>query len=79
MPRTSAVVPGQANAEPIAIHADHINMVKYPSKEDIGYDAISDHLQIMASDAPEQIRLRWEAKRRADHGKRPQDTKRIRS
>ncbi|KAK1768311.1 hypothetical protein QBC33DRAFT_370839 [Phialemonium atrogriseum] len=66
VPRQSAVVPGQANAEPIAIHADHTNMVRYTSKQDVGYDTISGHLQIMASDAPEQIRLRWEAKRRAN-------------
>jgi hypothetical protein len=40
-------VPGQADAEAIAIHADHIDMVKYASKEDPGYEKVSEYLQIM--------------------------------
>lgn len=70
MPRASAVVPGQADAEPIAIHADHINMVKYTSRHDSGYNTISEHLQIMADAAAEEIRQRWEAERRANEGRR---------
>jgi hypothetical protein len=43
VPRASAVVPGAADAEPIVIHADHINMVKFTSKEDNGYRTVSGH------------------------------------
>ncbi len=71
VPRASAVVPGQADAEPIAIHADHTGMVRYTSRGDSGYNVISEHLQIMASAAPEEIQRRWEAERRADGGRRP--------
>ena len=37
VPQASAVVPGAADAETIAINADHINMVKFASKENNGY------------------------------------------
>jgi hypothetical protein len=67
--RASAVVPGAADAEPIVIHADHINMVKFASKEDSGYRTVSGHLQIMAQDAGEVISSRWEAERRANAGR----------
>ncbi|KAF4966735.1 hypothetical protein FSARC_5600 [Fusarium sarcochroum] len=68
VPRASAVVPGQADAEPIVIHADHENMVKFPSKEDVDYATVSEHLQIMMTDAEGIIRSRWEAESRADNG-----------
>jgi hypothetical protein len=48
VPRASAVVLGAANAEPIVIHADHINMVKFVSKEDNEYRIVFGHLQIIA-------------------------------
>ncbi|KAK4118976.1 hypothetical protein N657DRAFT_650651 [Parathielavia appendiculata] len=66
VPRASAVVPGQADAESIVIHADHTNMVRYTSRGDSGYNIISEYLQIMASAASEEVRRRWEAERRAD-------------
>ena len=71
VPRASAVVPGQADAEPIAIHADHTNMVRYTSRVDGGYNTVSEHLQIMATAAPEEVQRRWEAERRMDEGRRP--------
>lgn len=61
-------MPGQANAEPIVIHADHTNMVRYASRIDSGYRTISEVLQIMAGEAPEEIRRRWETEKRADEG-----------
>ncbi len=70
MPRASAVVPGQADAEQIVIHADHVNMVKYTSRQDSGYIVVSEHLQIMAEAAAEEIRQRWEAERRVNEGRR---------
>jgi hypothetical protein len=68
VPRASAVVPGAADAEPIVIHTDHINMVKFASKEDNGYRTISGHLRIMAQSATNVIAVRWEGESRADAG-----------
>lgn len=69
MPRASAIVPGQADAEPIAIHADHKNMVKFQSKESSGYITISETLQIMMmADLEKIIQARWEAEFNADAG-----------
>ena len=59
MPQSSAVVPGAADAESIAIHADHLNMVKFPSHEDEGYGKVSDHLWLLAEKAPDAIRALW--------------------
>jgi serine/threonine protein kinase len=61
VPRASAVVFGAVNSELIVIHSDHINMVKFASKDDSGYQTISGHLQIMTQDASEVISSRWEA------------------
>ncbi|KAF2804401.1 tetratricopeptide repeat domain-containing protein [Mytilinidion resinicola] len=66
VPRASAVVPGAADGEPIVIHANHIDMVKFPSKEDSGYKTVSGHLQIMAQSASDVIPLRWEEESRVN-------------
>ncbi|KAF2198403.1 hypothetical protein GQ43DRAFT_163670 [Delitschia confertaspora ATCC 74209] len=66
VPRASAVVPGAADAEAIAIHADHINMVKFTSKEDHGYKTVSGHLQIMVQSANKVITSRWEEEHRVN-------------
>jgi hypothetical protein len=71
VPRASAVVPGAADAEPIVIHADHINMVKFASKEDSDYGTVSGHLQIMVQDASKVVSSRWEEEERINAGMRP--------
>jgi hypothetical protein len=58
VPRASAVVPGQVDAEPIVIHANHTGMVRYTSKNDSGYGTILEELQTIAREAPNAIRLR---------------------
>ena len=60
VPRASAVVPGAANAEPIAIHANHIEMVKFASNKDSGYETVSGHIYIMVQRARDVITSRWE-------------------
>ena len=69
MPRASAVVPGAVDAEPIAIHADHINMVKFMSKEGNSYKTVSGHLRIMAQSASSVIPSRWEEESRVNAGR----------
>ncbi|CAN9171071.1 unnamed protein product [Alternaria alternata] len=73
VPRASAVVPGAADGEPIAIHADHIHMVKFESKSDPGYRTVSGHLRLMAAKAGTSIGGRWdtEAKVNVVHSNEP--------
>lgn len=61
-------MPGAADAEPIVIHADHINMVKFRSKDDPGYRTVSRHLKLMTVDAGNAIGGRWEIEGRLDAG-----------
>ncbi|KAI6080078.1 P-loop containing nucleoside triphosphate hydrolase protein, partial [Hypoxylon rubiginosum] len=70
VPRASAVVPGQADAEAIGIHSDHTHMIKFSSKDDGGYRKVSENLQIMAKGAGETIRSRWETEARLDTARR---------
>ncbi|MCJ1430387.1 hypothetical protein MMC29_008305 [Sticta canariensis] len=59
VPQASAIIPGIANAEPVAIPADHLNMVKFASREDAGYEKMSGYLQLLAEEAPSVIDTRW--------------------
>jgi hypothetical protein len=68
VPRASAVVPGAADAEPIAIHADHINMVKFDTNDDNGYKTVSGHLRIMVGNACDVIGSRWDTEARLNAG-----------
>lgn len=71
MPKASAVVPGAADAESVAIPADHLNMVKFASREDEGYKKVSGHLQLLAEEAPNVIGMRWEEQNRIKIGTVP--------
>jgi hypothetical protein len=61
-------VPGAADSEPIAIHADHIHMVKFASGLDDGYKTVSGHLRLMAGRAGDTIRQRWDTEGKLDSG-----------
>lgn len=56
---SSAVVPGDADAERVAIMADHRNMVRFLSRSDNGYAKISGHLSLMVEKAAAKIKDRW--------------------
>lgn len=58
-PKASAVIPGLADAEAIAIHRDHSNMVKFTSADDDGYKKLSGHILLMVGRASIEIRTRW--------------------
>ncbi|KAG9250683.1 uncharacterized protein F5Z01DRAFT_640089 [Emericellopsis atlantica] len=66
VPKASAVVPGNADAEPIVIHANHTSMVRYHSRQDVGYMTVSEHLQIMTKVATGNVQQRWQAEARVD-------------
>lgn len=72
VPRASAVVPGAADAESIAIPANHIGMVKFDSREDGGYEKVSGHLWLLANKAPAVIAARWEGLDRIRKGTVPE-------
>jgi hypothetical protein len=61
-------VPGAADGEAIAIHADHIHIVKFGSKTDPGYRTVSGHLQVMATRAGDAISQRWDIEGKLDAG-----------
>ena len=61
-------MPGAANGEPIAIHADHIHMVKFGSKLDPGYKTVSGHLRVMATSAGDTISTRWDKEAKVNAG-----------
>lgn len=71
VPQASAIVPGAADAESVAIPADHLNMVKFTSREDGGYEKVSGHLQILAENAPDAIIARWKEQDTTRKGKEP--------
>jgi hypothetical protein len=62
------VVPGAADGEPIAIHADHINMVKFGSKADGRYKMVSGRLRVMAARAGDAVGRQWDREDRLDTG-----------
>jgi hypothetical protein len=68
VPKTSAVVPGDADGEPIAIPADHINMAKFGSRLDPGYERVSYSLQLMARKAVSAIGGRWDTEAKLNAG-----------
>jgi hypothetical protein len=65
---SSAIVPGVADAESIAIHADHKNMVKFASQTDGGYEKVSEYLILMARRAGDIISNRWIKEERRTNG-----------
>jgi len=66
VPKPSAIVPGAADAGPISTNADHINMVKFASKDSNEYRTVSGHLRIMAESAGVAIASRWAEEDRVD-------------
>lgn len=68
VPRASAIVFGVADAEAIAIPANHLDTVKFASREDGGYERVSGHLQILVEEAPDAIDARWKVQGRIQMG-----------
>ena len=68
VPQVSAIVPGTVDVEPIAIPANHLDMVKFGSRENGGYEKVSGHLQILVEEAPDAIDARWKKQGRIQIG-----------
>jgi hypothetical protein len=58
VPKSSAVVPGQVNAEPIAIMDDHINMVKF-ARQSNEFKKVASHLKLIVDEAPKKVLTNW--------------------
>ena len=71
VPDASAIISGVADAEPVAIAADHLNMIKFTSREDSGYKKVSEQLQLMAQEAPDAVEARWAEQNRMRAGMEP--------
>jgi hypothetical protein len=63
-----AVVPGQRDAEPIPIMEDHINMVKFATRNN-DFKRVTDHLKLMVADAPIKVQKNWVTERGTEAGK----------
>ncbi|KAF8515027.1 hypothetical protein BU17DRAFT_68110 [Hysterangium stoloniferum] len=59
VPKETAVVPGAVNAEPLGIHADHVEMTKFPSNDVDDFIQISQWLEGMVAEAPPKIESNW--------------------
>ena len=71
VPIASAVVHGVADAEPVAIAENHINMVKFLSRSDGGYEKILEYLVLMVKLVQDKINARWELEERRKKGMNP--------
>lgn len=58
VPKSSAVVPGQRDAESIAIMDDYINMVKF-AKQSNEFKKVANHLKLMVDEAPAKVQKKW--------------------
>jgi hypothetical protein len=58
VPKSSAVVPGQVDAEPIAIMDHYIKMVKFATQSN-EFKKIANHLKLMVEKAPAKVQRNW--------------------
>lgn len=60
VPQISAVLPGAANVEPIAMSKNHLTMTKFQSGADSDLQSVSDHIAFMTEDAPSKVARVWD-------------------
>jgi hypothetical protein len=70
VPKSSAIVPGAMNVEPIPINKDHVNIAKFASANDEDFKTISSHLSLMVGAAPNRIVSNWRRYRTSEGGLR---------
>jgi hypothetical protein len=68
VPKSSAVVPRQVDAEPIAIMDHHINMVKSATQSN-EFKKAAGHLKLMVDEATTKVQKNWLTKRGIEAGK----------
>jgi hypothetical protein len=60
VPKDSAVVPGTPDAHAIALHKNHIDLVKFKSEDDHGFKAVTDQISVMVKNAGSKIKSNWD-------------------
>jgi hypothetical protein len=63
--QVSAVVAGASDTASLA---NHVNMVKFSSREDVTYKKVSEYLQMMVENAPGIIRAHWHKMDKIENG-----------
>ncbi|OAL46213.1 hypothetical protein IQ07DRAFT_603591 [Pyrenochaeta sp. DS3sAY3a] len=59
VPKSSAVVPGVRDAEPVEIRKDHRNLVRFRSSLDDDFQTVVGHLSLMQDKAGERVTQNW--------------------
>ena len=59
---------GAIDSKAIAIHADHIYIVKFGSKTDLGYRTVLGYLRVIAAYAGDAIGGRWNIEAKVNAG-----------
>jgi hypothetical protein len=68
VPKSSAVVPGQVDAESIAIMDHHVDMVKFATQSN-EFKRVAGHLKLMVEEAPTKVQKNWLTERSMEAGK----------
>jgi hypothetical protein len=69
VPKSSAVVQGQVDAEPIAIMNNHTDMVRFFSPKDNEFMRVAGHLRLMSTKAPAKVQQNWHTEGNVEAGK----------
>ncbi|CAG7849907.1 SubName: Full=Uncharacterized protein {ECO:0000313/EMBL:CCA70337.1} [Serendipita indica DSM 11827] len=59
VPRPSAIIAGDPNARTIDLHANHSNLVRFPSRSNENYKIVHFYLKEFVDNAPEAVREKW--------------------
>ena len=68
VPKSSAVIPGHVDAEPIAIMDHYINIVKFASQSS-KFKRVAGHLKLMVEMAPTKVQKNWLTEGSVEAGK----------
>jgi hypothetical protein len=69
VPKSSAIVPGQVDAESIAIMSDHRNMVRFSSPTNNDFKIVAGHLKLMVDNASAKVQENWSTEGNVEAGK----------
>ena len=54
------MVPGAARTDAIALHKDHVDLVKFSSSDDHGFQVVVHQIDVMMEDAALKIKNNWD-------------------
>jgi hypothetical protein len=59
VPRNLAVIEGNADAEVVALHGDHSQLVKFEERGDDDYDRVVRYISRLVKEAPTIVEEKW--------------------